>query len=140
MEPHDSLRNAYEATDFCVDDAPCGPFSIRCGQRSKTLDSLLAEVGLDDWAYVTACNPGSCKLSDEENAIRLRNLEAQLRALRCVIFHGRGVGTNGNWPPEPSLLAIGLRVDQGLEIGRAFGQNAIVVGMLGEPARLAWAV
>jgi hypothetical protein len=140
MELHDSLRTAYESTEFWVDDAPSGQFYLRCGERSPTLDRLLTDAGLNDWIYITACNPGSRRLSDDENASRMQQLEAQLQALPCVIYHGRGVGTVGDWPPEPSLLVLRLGEREGLEIARTFGQNAIVAGTRDEPARLAWAL
>ena len=136
MELPDNLRIAYEATEYWVDDAPSGPFYLRCGERSPKLDDLLAGAGLGGWVYITASNPGSCQLSDEENMGRMQRLEVQLRALNCVIYHGRGGGTAGNWPAEPSFLALGLGEEEGLEIGRTFGQNAIVVGTRGEPAQL----
>src|SRR4029077_14063585 len=135
----ESLRTAYEATDYWVDDAPGGAFHFRIGERSAQIDGLLAEIGFGDWVYITACNPMSRPLSDEANAGRMIQLETRLRALPCVAYHGRGVGTIGKWPPEPSLLALGLREDQGLELGREFSQAAIVVGSRGEQARLVWA-
>ena len=138
MELHDSLRASYEATEFWVDDSPCGPFYIRCGEQSPMLDRLLADSGMNDWIYITACNPASCQFLSDENVRLMQLLETKLRALPCVIYHGRGVGTVGDWPPEPSLLVLGLREDAGLEIARTFGQYAIVVGQHGEPARLSW--
>ena len=133
-----SLRGAYESTDYCVDDAPGGAFKIRCGERSPQVDHLLADAGLDDWVYITACNPGSHQLSDAENGRRMIALEARLQALPCVAYRGRGVGTAGDWPPEPSLLVLGLDEAQGLALGQEFGQVAIVVGRRGDKARLAW--
>ena len=136
----DPLRIAYEATEFWVDDAPCGPFYLRCGVQSPKLDRLLAHAGLNEWVYITACNPDSRPLSDKENETRMQKLEARLHAQSCLFYHGRGVPTVGDWPPEPSLLVLGLHETDGLKIGAAFGQRAIVVGTRGEPARLAWAV
>ncbi|HLJ12219.1 MAG TPA: DUF3293 domain-containing protein [Planctomycetaceae bacterium] len=133
-----SFRDIYEATDYWVDDAPGGPFRICCGEQSPELDRALSEAGAHDWVYITACNPLSQALSDQENASRMLDLEARLRAMSCVVFHGRGVGRIGNWPAEPSLLVMGLSVDEGLNLGREFGQAAIVAGRRGEPARLAW--
>jgi hypothetical protein len=132
------LAAAYEATNFWVEDAPDGHFCLRCGERSPDLDRLLAAHQLSEWAYVTACNPGSEPLSDGENARRTHELGEWLRGLRLVIFHGKGVGTRGDWPAEPSLLVLGLGEAKAREVGAAFGQKAIVVGRLGEPARLAW--
>lgn len=133
-----SLRGVYEATDFWVDDAPDGAFKIRCGELSPAVDRLLTESGLNDWTYITACNPRSQQLSDEENQRRMHDLEGRLNALPCSLYHGRGVGTFGAWPPEPSLLALGLSEDQALALGKEFEQAAIVVGRRGEVARLAW--
>ena len=98
------LAAAYEATEFWVEDVPGGRFCVRCGEGSPDLDRLLADHHLSEWAYVTACNPGSERLSDEENAQRMRDLERLVQGPPCVIFHGSGVGTRGDWPPEPSLL------------------------------------
>ncbi|HEY2250326.1 MAG TPA: DUF3293 domain-containing protein [Planctomycetaceae bacterium] len=134
----ESLLAAYKATNYCVDDATSGPFHFRIGECCPALDRLLSETGFNDWVYITACNPGSRRLSDAENARRMDELEARLHALPCVIYHGRGVGTIGDWPPEPSLLVQGLSENQGLDLGRSFGQAAIVAGRRGEPARLVW--
>jgi hypothetical protein len=135
-----SLRTAYEATEYWVDDAPGGRFHVRIRERSPALDRLLVDTGLDEWVYIMACNPRSRRLSNEDNARRMNELERQLRLLPCVIYRGRGVGTDGNWPPEPSLLVLGLGEDQGLEVAGTFGQAAIVAGRIGEPARLVWAI
>ena len=52
------------------------------------------------------------------------------------VLEGAGVGTGGDWPPEPSFLVLGIGAEAAVDIGRAFGQVAIVVGRRGEPARL----
>ena len=132
------LSDAYESTDFWVDDVPGGPFSFRCGERCERLERLLLRHDLRDWVFITACNPGSRRLSPEKNDCRTRALEAQLPGRPCVIYRGRGVGTVGEWPPEASFLVLGIDHAAGLRLGEEFGQNAIVVGSCGEPARLAW--
>ena len=53
-------------------------------------------------------------------------------------FHGWGVGTRGDWPPEPSLLVLGIDEEQARKVGAEFGQNAIVVGRTGAVAELTW--
>ena len=68
----------------------------------------------------------------------MHDLEERLRGLRLVIFHGKGEGTSGGWRPEPSLLVLGVGETQAHEVGAAFGQKAVVVGRVGEPARLLW--
>jgi hypothetical protein len=126
------LRPAYEATDYRVGDR----FTIRCGKRSPPLDALLAESGHDTWAFITAWNPGSIALDTAENRRRMTSLCGRIALLGLPMLEGEGVGTGGDWPPEPSLLVLGIGASKALALGREFGQVAIVVGQLGEPARL----
>ena len=86
---------------------------------------------------VTAANPHGEKRSHEENQVACEALCRSPLLIGYPWFRGEGRDPAGRWPPEPSLLVFGLREDEGIEIGRAFGQNAIVVGTRGEPARLA---
>ena len=127
---HGKLEAAYCATDYRVDDAPGGPFVIRIGD-------VCAEVE-DDWAFVTACNPRSERLSDAENARRMSELEATVREGGWQYFHGHGVGLDAKWPAEPSLLLVGIQWGDAVALGKQFGQNAVVVGSAGRPARLVW--
>jgi hypothetical protein len=134
----DELAAAYEATEFWVEDAPGGRFRICCDEGCPELDRLLADQGLAEWAYVTACNPGSELLAEDENDLRMRDLGQRLSGHACVTFRGSGVGTRGDWPPEPSLLVLGIDEASARKLGAEFGQKAMVVGRRGEPARLAW--
>jgi len=133
------LEAAYRNTDYWVDDAPGEPFAIRIDEINLELDLVLTELGEFNWAYITACNPESMRLSDEENSKRMRQLETIVdeRGLRC--FHGRGQGRDDDWQAEPSLLIIGeSAIPVGIELARQFGQKAIVVGQLSQTARLVW--
>ena len=126
------LRQAYEATDYRVGDC----FTIRCGERSPPLEALLTESGHDTWAFITAWNPGSIALDTAENRRRMTGLAGRIALLGLPMLEGEGVGTGGDWPPEPSLLVLGIDPPAALALGREFGQVAIVVGRLGEPASL----
>jgi Protein of unknown function (DUF3293) len=126
----DQLAAAYRTTDYWVDDAAGGPFVIRIGE-------VCAEVN-GNWAFVTAWNPRSQPVSAEENTRRMAELEAFVRSGGWTFYHGRGVGRDGTWPPEPSLLIIGIQWRDAVELGKRFGQNAVVVGRTGEAARLEW--
>lgn len=132
-----TLERAYEATAF-VADAPGGRIEIRIGRRHPDLDALLAGRGVHAWAFVTAWNPASRLLPDAENAVRQQRLRDDLAALRLTSFPGRGVPDRGDWPPEASVLVLGLAEDDARRIGRKHGQNAVVIGACGEAARLVW--
>jgi len=131
----DRLMEAYRRTSFQA-ETPVGHLAIRVGQGCPPLDALLALHGAEGWAFITACNPGSVRLSDAENGARMRALHGTIAARGLIAFDGQGVPDCDDWQPEPSLLVLGLPPDAALDIGRQFGQLAIVLGRRGEPARL----
>ena len=137
-DARDRLRAAYEATAYRVDAGPRGPFVIRVGERSAAADALLADAGVDCWAYVTACNPRSVALSAADNAALMTRLTHVVSARRLAHVAGVGAGPDSTWPPEPSLFVLGLPVDEAVALARDFDQFAIVCGRRGEPARLVW--
>jgi hypothetical protein len=130
------LEAPYRASTY-VADTPAGRLGIRVGQASEPLDRLLDDRGVTSWAYVTAYNPGSQRLPPEANAARQRQLEEAVRVAYAT-YRGEGVGDDGRWPPEPSLLILGIDEPAAAALGRRFGQAAIVCGSRGEAARLVW--
>ena len=132
---HPTLLDAYRRTAF-VANTPSGRLSLRIGQRSSTLDDLLTEQGVTTWAYVTAFNPGSIVLTHEENVARQRELECAVASRGFTAYSGEGVGDDGRWPAESSLLVLGIGRSDAVQLGRRFGQFAIVYGELGREAEL----
>jgi len=131
----DALLSAYRRTRFCVDTAP-GRLVIRVGGTCPELEALLRTTGYSSWAYVTAFNPGSVPLSDDENNARQRQLEDTVRELGYPMFRGEGIADEGVWPPEKSVLVLGIAREAAVELGGRFGQRAIVFGHVGGPASL----
>ena len=58
------------------------------------------------------------------------------RSLGHLFLHGRGIGKDASWPSEESVLVIGVDRDSALELGRTFGQLAIVYKEIHQPAEL----
>ena len=127
------LVAAYRQTTFSADTS-VGEVQIRPGGSSKALDRLLAEADVESWAHITACNPGSRSLSDEENLQRNDELRRSLEAGGLRYFPGAGRGDDG-WT-EPGFLVLGLSREDACSFGAEFGQNAIVFGVRGQPAEL----
>ncbi len=123
--PDPALDAAYRSTDYRAGDVV-----IRVGE--------IAPIDADSWAFITACNPGSARLTPAENAERMARLEAEVRAAGFEFLHGKGVGRNGSWPPEPSMLILDIDEAAARELGRRFSQAAIIVGECNSPARLIW--
>src|SRR2546423_695543 len=123
--PDPRLEAAYRATDYRAGDV-----TIRVGE--------VAPVNPDSGAFVTACNPGSIRLPPAENAERMKRLEDDVRAAGFALVHGEGVGRDGSWPPEPSLLILNIDEAAARGLGQRFGQAAIVVGERNQLARIIW--
>jgi Protein of unknown function (DUF3293) len=129
------LLTAYRNTSYFA-DTPAGRQRIRIGETHPALDTLLTARGHRHWAYVTAHNPGSVPLTAEENRARHRRLEADVRARGYEVFPGEGIGDDGEWPPEASLLILGMPRAEATALGHAHAQRAVVWGGVGESALL----
>jgi hypothetical protein len=131
------LEAAYLATDYWVEDAPNGPFAIRVGEMNADLQELLLEEVAVEWVYLTACNPGSTPLTDDENELRTNHLRKDLDATGLRFYQGVAIAPDGNWR-ERSFLVLDFPTTDALKLANRFRQNAIVAGRIGEPARLEW--
>lgn len=79
----------------------------------------------DIWHVVTAHNPGSVQLSDDENRQRHDELLATLKSSGYSTAAASGQGLDGNWPPETSVAIRDIDTATAIEFGRRFGQLAI---------------
>ncbi len=119
------LWEAYRRTTY-VARTPEGELRLRIGRVEPGLDALLARTGAEAWAFVTAWNPGSRPTSPAVNAVRQAELAREVAARGWIALEGEGVGDDGAWPPEPSLLVLGPTREEARALGRRFGQNAVV--------------
>lgn len=132
----DARRHAaYRATAFRV-EAEAGAFDIRVGQRCPALDALLDRAGARCWAYVTAHNPDGQLRDPAANAADERRLADRVREAGFTAVPGRGIGADGAWPPEASLLILDIALPDAIALAAEFRQEAIVAGVRGEPAAL----
>src|SRR5678815_967239 len=131
----DALLAAYRQTSFCA-ETPQGHLVIRIGNAHPDLDAILRAAGCSVWTHITAFNPRSVRLSASENDMRQRELEDAVRKLGHPMFPGEGIGDDGTWVAERSALVFGIERATAIELGRRFGQRAIVCGRLGGPATL----
>jgi hypothetical protein len=61
------LLQAYLNATYQVEELD---IKIRIGQVDETLDRTLGESNVEEWAFITAYNPRSVVLSDDENSKR----------------------------------------------------------------------
>lgn len=134
MTLNESLLRAYEATNYVV-HAAAHKIVLRIQEPSPELKSLFQLYGKSAAAFITAYNPFSHQTSEEDNRRAQACLRRDLEAASIVILDGYGQGTIGDWPPEPSFLAIGIDRQEAEVLGRRYKQNAIVwIGDDGVPA------
>ncbi len=111
-------------------------WSLRIGEQLPALSAFLAEKNLDHWAFLTAWNPGSEILPEEEN-IR-RNAELALDLADYLVLEGEGGDPNHNWEPEISFWVGGISQENALMLARKYGQLAIVAAAKEDVAQLLW--
>lgn len=129
--PADLIR-AYEAAHYWV-DFPAGRIVLKIGQPFASIDGF---DGRSRLAIVTACNPFSEVLGDDENTERQALLIEAVEAAGLRWFHAAGADAEEKWTPEPSLAILDPS-DQQLDAWmEAFGQNAVVVADAGGLAAL----
>lgn len=119
------LIEAYRATLFrCGEGSDA--FVLRIGAHSAALEDLYTAAGVSTAAYVTAFNPRSEAQSADVNAIAHARLGTELAATGYRLVEGAGEDPEGPWPAEQSYLVLGMQLEAAQEVGRRYGQNAIV--------------
>jgi hypothetical protein len=106
------LLTAYENADYVVFADP--ELVLRIGEPSRRLDALLEHEGATTAAYITAA------------ASAVSTLAELVAAAGYPSYSGEGRDPDGDRGAEQSLLVIGIYRTNAEELGRLFGQNAIV--------------
>ena len=120
----EELREAYRSTHFNVVEPE--PFTLRIGEFSPDLLALYDAHDVSTAAFLTAWNPFSAETAQHDNETAQKRLRARLEEMQTVVFSGIGEDASGQWPGEPSVLALGISRGQAVQLGDEFQQNAIV--------------
>jgi hypothetical protein len=123
IKMNQELLEAYSKTKFVVFNSE---IVIEIGKRNFLVEELLAEKGFNCSAFITAFNPFSQILTDDEN--HNRHLELLSLVKDYIVFEGEGRGEDATWKPEKSLLILGISRENARNLGTYFEQNAIVFG------------
>jgi hypothetical protein len=119
------LIASYRAADYQA-GAGSATVVLRIDQYSESLSQLLAASGQQSAAFITAYNPCNQSCSFEANQAAQARLRNELSRHASQIIEGMGSDLSGAWPPEQSLLALGVDLATAQALGRQFGQNAVV--------------
>ena len=132
---------AYRRAEYRV-GLPQAELVLRVGQCDAADEKHLRDEAAikSHWAIVTPCNPGSRRLSAEENAHLLKQLMEIVEGLGLAFAGCLNRDPSGQWPDEPGILLCDPPPGFAEELGRHFRQNAILAGKLGEAPQLVWLV
>ncbi len=134
---NEALRQAYLDTVYRVIGWQ-QPIDIRIGQCHPPLDTLLSAHRVNEWAFITASNPQSRALPARDNARRNTELKRYLYEAGWCTADAVGFALEGDWPPEHSVLVLGMGREAALALARRWQQKAIVYGTIRQPAELVW--
>jgi hypothetical protein len=124
--PFASLFRAYKSTEYRVYGDE--PFSMFVGKRSAEIELLFKEHSVSSAVFITAYNPRSKQLSDEENKTRLFQMEHEIKSMGYQIIDGMGIGQDSvpAWTEE-SLLVLGMTESEADSLSSRYEQNAYVI-------------
>lgn len=124
------LVEAYRQARYRVDADP--PFELSVDVPSLDADRAMERARVERAALLTAYNPRSEERPAPENEAAQRSLLAALDRYECLGAEGRGEG----WPPEPSVLALGVARSEAAALARRFHQHAYLYLELRRPVEL----
>jgi hypothetical protein len=118
------LIEAYAQTEFRIHTQPA--FTLYIGQHCALLQQAMARAQANTCLFITACNPFSQSLDDDDNAQRNKQLETELNRRGLSYLTGVGQHASNEWPGEASFLVLGVSPDVAKELGQTYEQNAVV--------------
>ena len=102
------------------------PLTLRVGETSAGLIALHRTYSVDCSAFLTAYNPFAQKVDEAVNLKRQEELKEEIGRRSLRFLPGAGQHPTNGWEPEPSVLALGLSLEDAKVMGRKYEQAAIV--------------
>lgn len=137
MAKTSELDAAYRATTYRVFLPGCGA-DLRVGAASAVLNQWLETAGCEQFAIITAYNPGSLARSEAVNAASQSQLEGDLLESGFLVLPAQNIPDAGDWPVEESCFVAGISAAEACALGGDYGQNAVICGGPDGVARLLW--
>ena len=131
------LETAYRATTYRV-FLPGGVCDLRLEQPSETLRCWLETAGADEFAILTAHNPGGEAATAELNADVQAQMEVALLEGDYETYVGENLADDGGWAVEETCFVPDISLADACALGAQYGQNAIVYGKADGIPRLVW--
>lgn len=122
---HPLLVRAYREAIYIVNEGD-ETISLRVGEASHELVKLMCLHKVQTAALLTAYNPYSQPKSLEENESSQSKLKntLSLKAISCI--DAIGTDAKGEWDSEPSVLALGISLQDAEILADEYSQNAFI--------------
>ena len=108
---------------------------IKIGQENEDLSVFLFDNNAYTWAFVSASNPFSIKIAEDENQKRHQDLIDFVNNSGLRYLEGEGKGLNSDWS-EKSLLILDISKKDAIKLAQNFEQNALVFGYFNQAPEL----
>lgn len=131
------LDAAYRATTYRIFLPGCLA-DLRVGAASEGLRCWLETAGCQQFAIITAYNPGSSATAEARNAERQAQLEGALLANGFPVLPAQNIPDAGDWPVEESCFVGGLSSAEACALAADYGQNAVICGGPDGVPQLLW--
>lgn len=118
------LHDNYHSTDYF-----CQNFRIQPGVQPPEFQDFLQQNGWQSYAFITAWNPFSAQqLSLVENRKAHQYLIKVLNTNHLTFLPALAIDPTETWPTEEGVFLFDVSLKEMIELGRQFGQNAVLYG------------
>jgi hypothetical protein len=121
---HPGLIRAYREAKYVV--GMDSPIILRIGQVNRQLKILLQTRKVTTAAFITAFNPYSEVLNDDQNQAAQNSLLVDIQKIGLAVINGYGQDMAEEWPRESSVLALGITESLAEGLADKYGQNGFV--------------
>lgn len=118
-----TLALAYARAIYVVDWGRRG-LLLRPG---ATVPHWELHFGARSAAFITACNPMGQVVPAADNRAAMARLRERVARAGLRWLEGEGRSLSADWPPEPSLLILGIGADRAHALAAEFRQNALLL-------------
>ncbi len=120
-----NLIASYRGTNYQIGVSSDAIF-LRIDQYSESLAKLLATSQQSCAVIISAYNPYSQLVSDEENLAAHESLRNCLSHHSCPMIESLNIDPANIWLAEKSFFVPGLDLNTAQSLGQQFNQNAMV--------------
>src|SRR5690606_38120104 len=121
----DPLLTASHETHYVV-FSPTASFSLRIGRYSADLAKLMSKHRANTVAILTAYNPGAAAVDIKTNSDAQKRLLDSIQMQNVAYFFGENIPADADGPLEPTIVVIGMQLEQARVLAEQFKQLAFV--------------